>query len=729
MATYSTLYDYYTKGLGKPLPSLSERAKLYEQYGLGKASQYTGTAEQNIALLNKLQSQTQPQQPSVSQVQQPASQTQAWQPPAGYEYISGPSKLPLYKDIITEPGTINKWGIPINQSNQQPPPTIPQTPTVLTIPDFDTTSNQLSKQISFQDYLKQLQEALPAKPATSPSLVDEYKRLREEAGIENLEAELEEVNKQIKELNNRYLAAKQEIESSPISKFSASAKLSKLQRDLAAEYAPLQERQTYLADQLKTKNATIETLMNLTNKDYERAKEDYENEYNRVLKLYDIFRGEEERAATLEEKAQDNARANLQIIANQMISGNISWDQLDDIQKAKIQQIELRAGFPIGYLSTITKTLKPKEDIVATSTFTDQSGNKIVSVITRMPTGGFETKNIILGKEQRLSDKDILSIVLSQDDPNAAWETLKNFLGIGGVGTTETTTSSELSRAERNNNPLNIKYGSLTSKWVKEGKAEIDPVPATDGGYFLKFKDAQTGLQAAIDLLKSDLYINKTVDAALRLWSNNGYGGEIVPELKNKTIKSLTSSELNTLIQKMIQVESGSKSSVIDLTSLKKKQEAQKLTPTQIEHLNDYETARSNMQEILNQMKQYQFKTGPLQPMSWKFLGIGELFTQLFGSKEFAAFKSAVNRAFQSYRKLVTGAQASDKELARLEPNLPKVTDRPDIFIEKAQQLINEYDRLKNLYLEDLKRGGYDISAYSNVSYLKSNISDLNFKF
>lgn len=50
----STLSEYYAQK-GKSLPSLSVRAELYESYKLGKASMYTGTAEQNTKLLKALQ--------------------------------------------------------------------------------------------------------------------------------------------------------------------------------------------------------------------------------------------------------------------------------------------------------------------------------------------------------------------------------------------------------------------------------------------------------------------------------------------------------------------------------------------------------------------------------------------------------------------------------------------------------------------------------------------------
>lgn len=49
-ASTTTLKDYYA-ALGKPLPSVEDRGLLYESYGLGAASTYTGTTEQNNRLL------------------------------------------------------------------------------------------------------------------------------------------------------------------------------------------------------------------------------------------------------------------------------------------------------------------------------------------------------------------------------------------------------------------------------------------------------------------------------------------------------------------------------------------------------------------------------------------------------------------------------------------------------------------------------------------------------
>lgn len=58
----TTLYDYYTKQ-GQSLPSLADRSKLYQQQGLGSAATYTGSVQQNTALLGKLQTSAAPTTP------------------------------------------------------------------------------------------------------------------------------------------------------------------------------------------------------------------------------------------------------------------------------------------------------------------------------------------------------------------------------------------------------------------------------------------------------------------------------------------------------------------------------------------------------------------------------------------------------------------------------------------------------------------------------------------
>ena len=110
-------------------------------------------------------------------------------------------------------------------------------------------------------------------------------------------------------------------------------------------------------------------------------------------------------------------------------------------------------------------------------------------------------------------------------------------------------TKQASNRPQRNNNPLNIKASKTTSQYP--GVAGLDQKPASDGGQFLVFNSPEAGFNAAKRLITSGGYTNLTVDKALRRWSNNGYGGEIVPQYRGKPIKQLTQQELDNLIKTM----------------------------------------------------------------------------------------------------------------------------------------------------------------------------------
>ena len=82
--------------------------------------------------------------------------------------------------------------------------------------------------------------------------------------------------------------------------------------------------------------------------------------------------------------------------------------------------------------------------------------------------------------------------------------------------------------ANRNSNPLNIKLGSETRRYVDVGLATVSDIIPQDGGRFLKFDSPETGFRAAAELLSTPRYDGLELDRALRTWSNNGFGAEIL---------------------------------------------------------------------------------------------------------------------------------------------------------------------------------------------------------
>lgn len=106
--------------------------------------------------------------------------------------------------------------------------------------------------------------------------------------------------------------------------------------------------------------------------------------------------------------------------------------------------------------------------------------------------------------------------------------------------------------AVSHNNPGNIKFGKFASKYgARVGRFSTE----RDGSRFAVFPDVETGLKAQRDLLVSKNYRGLTVDQAMRRWSNNGYGGEIYPEVSMRTMGELTDSELRELQKRQIKRE------------------------------------------------------------------------------------------------------------------------------------------------------------------------------
>ena len=116
-----------------------------------------------------------------------------------------------------------------------------------------------------------------------------------------------------------------------------------------------------------------------------------------------------------------------------------------------------------------------------------------------------------------------------------------------------------ITRADRNNNPTNIKVPSggldVARQRYGDKNVSVDPTPAADGGQFLKFSTPEYGTNATTILLKNPLYQDMTVDKAMKTWSGGGYGGDIAPALSGKKVSELSDTELGILGQNMARRE------------------------------------------------------------------------------------------------------------------------------------------------------------------------------
>lgn len=96
------------------------------------------------------------------------------------------------------------------------------------------------------------------------------------------------------------------------------------------------------------------------------------------------------------------------------------------------------------------------------------------------------------------------------------------------------------SAAARHNNPGNIMY-SPTSRAVKLfGATKGDPRPKSEGGFFAKFPDLESGIAAAKDLLQQSWFIDKTGLEASKTWIGTGMAHKTFPpEFLTMTVREI----------------------------------------------------------------------------------------------------------------------------------------------------------------------------------------------
>jgi hypothetical protein len=133
-----------------------------------------------------------------------------------------------------------------------------------------------------------------------------------------------------------------------------------------------------------------------------------------------------------------------------------------------------------------------------------------------------------------------------------------------------------------------------------------------------------------------------------------------------------------------------------------KKDKAQKLNDHQVGAINDFDTTIANAKNAMDMLGNHSEWTGSLD---------GRVPDAMVGDDQ-VAFRSAVGRMSDAYRKLITGAGAGNAELARLESRMPMPTDTFSNFKSKALELMKESEAAKERYLNNAQRMGKNVSDY-----------------
>lgn len=140
------------------------------------------------------------------------------------------------------------------------------------------------------------------------------------------------------------------------------------------------------------------------------------------------------------------------------------------------------------------------------------------------------------------------------------------------------------------------------------------------------------------------------------------------------------------------------------LARQEKQEKEAKLSDKQVESLTDLDNAESDLNNLLASLGNNSEWTGPVD---------GRIPDLLVGSDQ-VAWRSALGKYKDAYRKAITGAGAGPTEIAMLEKRLPSEADTYDSFKSKSNEAIGEIARRRESLLGNYQKSGKNTSQFTN---------------
>lgn len=249
------------------------------------------------------------------------------------------------------------------------------------------SDNEIAK-LTKQKELESLRTELGLDPKTGqklttpavPSLMTDYEALRSSQGVAAVETQINTLTKTIADTEASLRQGLYDEEGRLAPMTVIGTRQLELKRQGQEQLDSLNRRKATLVDELNTKTTLISNLMNLKQTDYANAVDAYNTAFSQQITLMNILENRETKEDQEANQVKDDARANLNIIANAVKESGTSWLSVDPAIKAQVKLLEARAGLPQGIMEAFV-TSNPTANVLAQTTGTDAEGNQIVTFI------------------------------------------------------------------------------------------------------------------------------------------------------------------------------------------------------------------------------------------------------------------------------------------------------------------------------------------------------------
>lgn len=256
----------------------------------------------------------------------------------------------------------------------------------------ETTPVPLPETMTYEDFKAKYAPTVEAPVKTN--YADQYTKQREALGISAIEDEIGGYDAEKEELLANLQKFKQkEYAGQPLG--FARGRISVEEQGIQDRLDFITRQENAAIDKLNYKNSYLETLMSLTEKDYNTARDEYEWEFNKNLQLADAFSDEQD-------KIKKDAQVTQTTILNGLKDSGKTWDDLTPKMQADINARDLQA-YGVSGVSKLALEALPEDTEISKTTGTDESGNDFIAIVSknkstgeisvnRIYTGGVSTK-------------------------------------------------------------------------------------------------------------------------------------------------------------------------------------------------------------------------------------------------------------------------------------------------------------------------------------------------
>ena len=238
---------------------------------------------------------------------------------------------------------------------------------------------------SLESIKADITKMLPSEPApVAPNLVETYNKLRSDSNVTNLETQVNDLTNQGRIVEEQLRANKTAENAKPVAQNVIEGRISEETRQAQEQLDFINRQKAYLVDQLQSAYTNINTIMTLTQSDYTNAKEIYDTKYKQATDLINLSLSVQGRQQDALEQAKKDALANITIFADAVKSGNLSYGSLSPEMAANLNKMELQAGLPMGFVSSLH--VNAKDSIL-------NINEKTGEVLVANPDGSFKVVN------------------------------------------------------------------------------------------------------------------------------------------------------------------------------------------------------------------------------------------------------------------------------------------------------------------------------------------------